>query len=202
MSWIGTPEESSATGAVAEVYAADRRASGELPNYSRVFAQRPAVYAAWQQLNGAVKAEMDPRRYELATVAAAVRLRSSYCALAHGQVLAEQMGAGPVVDLVRHPRAAGLPPVEVAVVELADRVAAGAASMTEADVERARAAGLSDSDVLDVVLVASARLFFSSVLDAVGVLPDASYASLPPTLRDALTVGRPIEHAAGKATES
>jgi hypothetical protein len=33
---------------------------------------------------------MDLRRYELATVAAAKRLRSSYYALAHGSVLAEQ----------------------------------------------------------------------------------------------------------------
>jgi hypothetical protein len=33
---------------------------------------------------------MDPGRYELATVAAARVLRSSYCSLAHGQVLAEQ----------------------------------------------------------------------------------------------------------------
>jgi hypothetical protein len=30
---------------------------------------------------------MDLRRYELATVAAARRLRSSYCTLAHGPVL-------------------------------------------------------------------------------------------------------------------
>jgi hypothetical protein len=32
---------------------------------------------------------MDLRRYELATLAAARRLRSSYCCLAHGRVLAE-----------------------------------------------------------------------------------------------------------------
>jgi alkylhydroperoxidase family enzyme len=34
-------------------------------------------------------AAMDPRRYELATLAAALELRSSYCALAHGKVLAD-----------------------------------------------------------------------------------------------------------------
>ncbi|WP_222195874.1 carboxymuconolactone decarboxylase family protein [Modestobacter italicus] len=194
MSWIDTPVESPATSTAAQAHTSGEAAPGAVPNHARVFAQRPAVLAAWQQLNAAVKAGMDPRRYELATVAAAVRMRCSYCALAHGQVLAEQhLGAEAVVAMVRDPRSAGLSATELAVVELADQVAAGAAAMTEADVARARAAGLSDGDVLDVVLAAAARLFFSSVLDAVGALPDGSYAALPAHLRDALTVGRPIE---------
>lgn len=33
---------------------------------------------------------MDPRRYELATIAAARRLHSSYCTLAHGSVLIDK----------------------------------------------------------------------------------------------------------------
>ena len=37
-------------------------------NYERAFEQRPAVYAARGQLNGAIKAGMDLRRYELATL--------------------------------------------------------------------------------------------------------------------------------------
>ena len=185
MSWIATP------GQPAE----------DAPNHARVFAQRPAVYAAWQQLNGAVKESMDPRRYELATVAAALRLRSSYCSLAHGRVLAELVGRETVVELVRDRRTAGLTPAEVAVVELADRVAAGAAAMTEADVAEARAAGLTDAEVFDVVLAASARMFFSSVLDATGTLPDPSYADLAPELRAALTVGRPIQGAAVPLTD-
>jgi alkylhydroperoxidase family enzyme len=56
------------------------------PNYERAFEDRPDVYAAWGQLLGAIKANMNLRRYELATLAAARRLRSTYCWLAHGQV--------------------------------------------------------------------------------------------------------------------
>ncbi len=67
-------------------------------NYELAFEQRPAVYAAWGQLNGAIKAGMDLRRYELATLAAARRLRSSYCCLAHGTVLAERFGE-PVAQI-------------------------------------------------------------------------------------------------------
>ena len=46
-------------------------------NLERAFDDWPEVYAAWAQLNGAIKAGMDLRRYELATLAAARRLRSS-----------------------------------------------------------------------------------------------------------------------------
>lgn len=42
----------------------------------RAFSEQPKVFAAWKQLNGSIKAGMDPRRYELATLAAARRIRS------------------------------------------------------------------------------------------------------------------------------
>jgi hypothetical protein len=45
---------------------------------------------------------------------------------------------------------------------------------------------------MDVVLAAAARCFWSKALDALCVLPDASFHELEPALRDALVVGRPI----------
>ena len=60
------------------------------PNSVAAFDLRPDVYEAWQQLLGAIKEGVDPRRYELATVAAARRMRSSYCMLAHGSVLVDK----------------------------------------------------------------------------------------------------------------
>ena len=59
---------------MAEMYDVDREAFGGLPNFTKAFSLRPEVYAAWRQLNGAIKANMDLRRYELATLAAARRL--------------------------------------------------------------------------------------------------------------------------------
>ena len=193
MSWIRTPPEDGAASDVAAAYTRDREALGYVANYTRVFANRPAVLEGWRALNGAVKASMDPRRYELATVAAAVRLRSSYCALAHGKVLAEQFdGPAAVSSIATAPTAAALTPVDRAVMALADKVAAGAASMTEDDLAELRALGVDDTDILDVVLAAAARCFFSSVLDAVGAEPDAAFRSLDPAVRYELTIGRPI----------
>jgi uncharacterized peroxidase-related enzyme len=193
MTFIDTVDGEAATGAVAAMYAADREAFGRLPNFTQALAGRPEVYAAWRQLNGAIKAGMDLRRYELATVAAARRLRSSYCMLAHGSVLAEEfLGADAVRAVAEDHHDAGLDPVDVAVMDFADKIAADATAVTREDVDRLRALGLSDRDVLDVVLAATARCFFSKTLDALGVEADASYAELDPALREALTVGRPI----------
>jgi uncharacterized peroxidase-related enzyme len=193
MPFIETVPEARASGAVAEIYDADRATFGHLPNFTRSFSLRPAVYSAWRQLNGAIKADMDLRRYELATVAAARRLRSSYCMLAHGSVLADHfLDPGTVRAVVIDQRTAGLDAADVAVMELADKVADDATRVTEADFARLRSLGLSDAEIFDVVLAAAARCFFSKVLDGVGAEPDARYASLDPGLRDALTVGRPI----------
>ena len=195
MTFIETVPDAEATEAVARMYEADRAAFGYVPNLSRAFSLRPDVYAAWRQLNGAVKANMDLRRYELATVAAARRLGSSYCALAHGSVLAGLMEPEMVRALVEDHATAGLDPVDVAVMDLADTVARDATSVTRADIDRLRDLGLTDAEILDVVLAAAARCFFSSALDALGAEPDAAYLELEPGLRDALTVGRPIAQA-------
>ncbi|RBY77083.1 peroxidase [Blastococcus sp. TF02-09] len=167
-------------------------ALGYVANYTKVFARRPAVLEAWRGLNAAVKASMDPRRYELATVSAALRLRSSYCSLAHGAVLVDQFDAAPEVRAVAGGVPGELDPVDAAVVRLAAQVAGGAADLTEQDLGEVRALGLSDDEILDVVLAAAARCFFSTVLDATGTEPDAAYRSRDPELREALVVGRPI----------
>jgi uncharacterized peroxidase-related enzyme len=160
-------------------------------NFERAFEVRPDVYAAWLALNGAIKASMDLRRYELATLAAARQLRSSYCCLAHGRILAQQFGE-PVADIMRDHRNAGLDPVDVAVMDLAERVADDPGAIGEAELQPLRDLGLSDTDIMDVVLAASARCFFSTALDALDIRADAAFAELDPALRDALTVGRPI----------
>jgi uncharacterized peroxidase-related enzyme len=196
MSWIhdATPDDDP-TGEVTAAFEKDRASLGHVANYTRIFAHRPAVLRAWQGLNGSIKG-MDPRRYEVATTAAALRLRSSYCALAHGDVLASKhMSPDAVRALAQGEESAELTDVDRAVARLAGKVAAGAADMRPEDLDELRALGLSDDEVLDVVLAAAARCFFSTVLDAVGAEPDAAYRALDGPMRQALTVGRPIASA-------
>ncbi len=194
MTFVHTVTEADATGAVADLYETDRERQGWVANYTKVFALNPTVYAAWQQLSGAIKKRMDPRRYELATLAAARRLGSSYCALAHGKVLAERFLEPETVSaLVTDHTSAGLSAVDVAVMDFAAHIASDATTVTQAEIDRLRKLGLSDADIFDVAVAAAARCFFSKTLDALGVQADAAYDDLEPGLRDALTIGRPIE---------
>ncbi len=186
MAFVETVPEGEATGDVAELYEHERKRVGYVPNYARAFSLRPEVYAAWRQLVASVQSGSDLRRYELATFAAAKRLRSSYCSLAHGQLLAEKFYDAETVG--RLP--AGLDAADTAVTELAEKVADDACSVTQADVDRLRSLGLADGEIMDVVLAAAVRAFFSKTLDALGVEPDSVYGELEPGLRDALTFER------------
>jgi uncharacterized peroxidase-related enzyme len=194
MTFIETVPVDGAQGDVAQMYETDREVFGHVPNLTQAFSQRPAIYAAWRQLNGSIKSTMDLRRYELATLAAAAQLRSSYCCLAHGSVLVGQfLEAETVAALVADHRAGGLSEQEVAVMDLAEQVARDATGIQQSDVDRLRDLGLNDAEILEVVVAATARCFFSKTLDALGVQPDAKYGDLEPGLRDALTVGRAIQ---------
>ena len=95
-------------------------------------------------------------------------------------------------DIVLDRRAAGLDEVDVAVMDLAERVVDDAGSITDEDLQRLRDLGLSEIEIMDVVLAAAARCFFAKTLDALDVRADASYAKLDPEIREALVVGRPI----------
>jgi uncharacterized peroxidase-related enzyme len=194
MPFIETVPKDQAPPVLAELYEADRLKFGYVPNLTRAFSLRPGVYAAWRELIGQIQAGMELRRYELATVAAARNLRSSYCMLAHGSVLASRfLEPEALRAIVADHRDAGLDEVDVAVMDLAEKVADDATSVTQADIDRLRDVGLTDPEILDIVLAAAARCFFSKVLDGVGALPDREYEDkLEPDLREALTVGRPI----------
>ena len=198
MAFVGPTPDQEAGDRVGDMYERERAARGFVPNYARTFALRPEVYAAWQQLNGAVRSSMDLRRYEIATVAAAAALRSSYCTLAHGRVLAESfLAAEDVVALVADRDAAPLDDTERAVAALAEKVALHADRVDRGDVDALRVLGLTDEEVFDVILAAAARCFFAKTLDATGTTPDAAYRQLGPELVAALAVGRPVDEQDG-----
>jgi uncharacterized peroxidase-related enzyme len=193
MPFIDLVTDEAAEGDAAEMLAAIR-AAGDVPNHARLFALRPRVHRAWREMLGAITENMDPRRYELVTLAAARALGSSYCMLAHGKVLLDgHYDAATLRGIAADHRSAGLDVVDVAVMDLAAAVATDAGAVTREDVDRLLRLGLSQAEVFDVVLAAAARCFFSSTLDGLGVLADTAYAGLEPVLRDTLTVGRPIE---------
>ncbi len=194
MSFIKTVSDKAAKGETAALYERARGKNGHVPNMTRAFSHRPDYEVAWSALLGAIKARMTPRRYELVTLAAALALRSSYCALAHGKVLlGEFFTAEELRAIATDYRHADLLPVDIAAMDYAQAIAKDAASVTPALIDALRVQGLTDAEISDIAAAVSARCFFSKYLDALGTHPDAHYTELPQPLRDRLTVGRSIE---------
>lgn len=191
--FIETVPEDTADGALAEYYRQQRAAWGFLPNYAGAFSGRPDVAQAWNALNATIRNNMDRRRFEIATIAAARVLRSTYCTAAHSTFLRDVCGDDATMrSIAAEPSGAGLAGPDRAVYEFAAKVAADAASVRQADVDQVRAAGLTDQEIADVVYAAAARSFFTRVLDGLGAQLDAQTAqSLPEPIRDAMIVGRP-----------
>jgi len=179
---------------VREWYGEQTARWGYLPNYAAAFASRPEVARAWTALNVAVRDGMDRRRFELATIAAARALRSTYCTTAHSMFLRDACGDEPtMLAIAADPDGGSLDATDRAVIAFARKVALDAAAITLDDVGELRAVGLSDNDIADVVFAAAARSFFAKVLDGVGVNADHQLgAAFDPIVAEQLTVGRPI----------
>ena len=78
MAFIHTIPLDEATGPLKDLYDAEHTESGIVDNVVRAFSLHPAAYTAWHNLLVTIRSNMDLRRYELVTIAAASRLRCSY----------------------------------------------------------------------------------------------------------------------------
>jgi alkylhydroperoxidase family enzyme len=85
-----------------------------------------------------------------------------------------------------------LEPRERAMMAFVEKVVLNADHITSTDIEALRSHGYRDEEIFDVAAAGAARCFFSKLLDALGVQADSSFNDLDPTLRQALTVGRPV----------
>lgn len=203
MPYLHTVPPEEAAGEVKAIYDKDLAAQGYVANYTRAFSGRPEVYQGWLALKDAITSGMDARLYELATVAAATAIRSSYCSLAHGRLLATRYyPAEKVIAIAADDPGDALDAADAAVIRFARKVAQEAEKITQEDVDQLHDLGFSDTDVFNVIVAAAARCFFSKVLDATGTFPDAALHAIPDQLRTALTVGREIAPQAGTGSTS
>ncbi len=195
--FIETTAETQAEGPLAEWYQGQRKTWGFLPDYAGCFSSRPDVAQAWTSLNLTIRGGMDRRRFELATIAAARALKSTYCTVCHASFLRDVVGDGETANaLALDPDGETLSAEDAAVYAFATKVAKDATSVEQADVDALRRAGLSDAEVADIVFAVSARAFFAKVLDGLGARLDAeTAATFAPGILQGMVVGRPVGEA-------
>jgi uncharacterized peroxidase-related enzyme len=193
MAFIDAPLDTDVNDEVRAMY--DRQSShfGYVPNYARAFCHRPHVMGLWAQLQNGIRREMDKRRFEIVTFAAAQALRSTLCSVAHGRMLASFIPIADVHAIARGEAAESLSPLENAIGEFARKVARDATSVEARDVVELKQLGLTDGEIFDVAATSAARAFWTKLLDALGVEADAATRELDPAITVPLSVGRPLE---------
>jgi len=178
--YVRTVSPDEADGAVKAMYDAAEASEGYLPNQVQLFSLNPAARTAWRQLVEAINADMDHRRYELVTLAAAATVRCRYCVSAHAAVVMESdyFDRAEVEEIARDFRSAdSLDARDKEIMVFAEKVAVDANRVAPEDVDHLRAHGLSDREIFDVTLAAAARVFYSKVLQAMDAEPDEALAA-------------------------
>ena len=193
MAFIATTPPVEADGEVREMYERQEDHYGYVPNYAKVFCYRPEIMRLWADLLAGIRRPLDKRRFELVTVAAAHALRSTYCSLAHGKALTEFFSANEIQALISDAATGPLSAAELAMVNLARQVARDASSVTAADVSALKEHGFTDAEIFDIVATAAARAFFSKLVEGLGADADSTFFGMEESLRESLTVGRPID---------
>lgn len=191
--FLQTVAEQDASGAIAEVYKKEKAGAGFVPEAARCFTTRPDLLPLFDAFFDGVRGgfSLEARDWCLVTLIAAKHIHSTYCSHVYSQRLTALLGSkDEVLAIQRDYRSAGLPERDVAMLAYAEKVAAGAHRIGQADIDRLRAAGFSDRQICDIALCASFRCFISKFVDATGAVPEPAFIDANETFRTAMTVGR------------
>ena len=192
MAFIDTIPDSEISAEVQAMYERQKSFWGFVPNYAKVFCYRPELMWLWAALQAGIKKNMDKRRFELITFAAAHTLRSTLCSLAHGKALTAFFSKEDVLLIAKGAAPASLTAAEAEMMTFARKAARGAFMVTASDVDKLKKHGFTDAEVFDISAVVGARAFWTSTLEALGVEAEPSLVEISREFRDALVVGRAI----------
>jgi uncharacterized peroxidase-related enzyme len=133
--------------------------SGFVPNVFRALGRRPAELRAFLDYHDALMDSpasndgggLSKAERELVVVATSGANSCTYCVVAHGAILRVRAKDPEIADLVAtNPYGVALSPRERAIVDLALLIAVDSAALTDAELDDARLAGLSEEEIWDV----------------------------------------------------
>jgi uncharacterized peroxidase-related enzyme len=172
----------------------DSEGVGYVTNVSRLWAYMPATLEGLSDLMGqATQAgSLAPRQRALLVTAAASTLGDSYCSLAWGKKLAEELGSEVAVAVIQGTDD-GLDPGERALAQWARAVTTNPNGIEARDVQSLRDAGFDEVQIFAITAFVALRLAFSTINDALGAVPDSQLRTTTPgPVLSAVTFGRPM----------
>jgi len=182
VSWLRVPDEGSLPEEVLALYEPPRERLGFVPNVLRNFALRPSHLLRWNEhyeelMRG--DSGLSKAQREMIAVVVSVTNDCAYCIAAHSAALRKLTKDPALADAVAADHAgAPLEPREHAMLDYARRLTREPERMSEADVERLRAAGWSDEDVMDIAEVTAMFNFSNRMASGLGWEPNPEYDTL------------------------
>lgn len=191
--FLKTIAEAEATGQIAEIYAKQKAQMGFVMETAKCMTTRPDLLPVYMDFVAKIRGgfSLGERGWKLITFIVAKHVPSTYCSMVYGQQLIEVLGSrDKVMAVQRDFRTAGLSQKEVAMLAYAEKIALDGSHITQADIDKVRAAGFTDHEICDIALCASFRCFISRFFDATGAGPEAAFLDEDRAFRKAMNVGR------------
>jgi len=156
---FGEPSASELPDDIREIYEANERKIGFVPNVFRAYAKRPEHFRAFMHYHDVLmKGPGNLSRAEREAIVVAVSSENScqYCMTSHGAAL-RILGKDPVLaeQIANNWRTAQLTPRLRAILAFASYVNEPGFAASDEDIEEMREAGFSDDDVWDIAAIAA-----------------------------------------------
>jgi len=202
MNGIGFLDVPELTDEAQRIFDEDAADLGFVMNASRLWAYQPVtmngLFDLLRQANAADRLSLRQRFILVAACASA--FGDSACAIVWGSKLADATDADTAASVLRG-KDEGLTISEQAMAGWARKIARDPNDTTAADVSALRDTGFTDSQIFTITVFVALRLAFSTVNDALGMLPDAAFRTIAPgAVLDAVTFGRPIDEEASRTS--
>ncbi|TCM52573.1 putative peroxidase-related enzyme [Rhizobium sp. PP-F2F-G48] len=190
--FIRTVELDEATGEIAELYKAEKKAMGCVMQATQCWSARPDVIIPIENLLDQIRDgfSLGLLNFRLITFVVAGDVPSSYCSHVYFRSLSSMLGRDQALAIRQDYRNAGLTGQQVEMLAYAKQITRNASQITQADIERLRNVGLTDVNIADVALAASFRNFMSRYFDAVGATVEEDFLDDDPEVREMMAVGR------------
>jgi len=151
MSTLPQIELADATGEVADLLTKMRKSRGSIPNMVKAMANSPALLKGYLALSDALASGVLSRPVrERIALASAEYNGCTYCLSAHN-LLAKNVGKLDADEIERARHAQSADPHAGALLAVFDEIARNRGSIDEASVKTARAAGVTDAEIAEVV---------------------------------------------------
>jgi uncharacterized peroxidase-related enzyme len=153
--------------------------SGFVPNVMRALARRPVELRAFLDYHDALMDRdegLSRAERELVVVATSGANHCTYCVVAHGAILRVRAKDPEIADRVAsNPWGVELNRRERAIVDLALLIATDSASLTEAELDDARRAGLTDEEIWDVGAITALFAMSNRLAHLVALRPNPEF---------------------------